>query len=91
MRPIDFDGYKSPLIAKMILGDHAVYHPVNDTPTVDAVPVVRCKDCRHRGDLDVCPMRHFYWSKEEGYYHVDTTMDDYYCSFGERKDNYETD
>lgn len=55
---------------------------LEETPTVDAVQVVRCKDCRHRGDGDVCPMRHIVWSEEEGYYFVDFTMDDYYCSFG---------
>lgn len=54
---------------------------LKNAPTVDAVPVVRCKDCRHRdpedhkcdcGEMERqgCPFR------------VD---DDYYCAYGERK------
>lgn len=52
---------------------------VNDAPTVDAVPVVRCKDC-------------IYWNEREtnkkGFVvckatHMDCVEDDY-CSFGEK-------
>ena len=28
---------------------------VHEAPTIDDVPVVRCKDCKHRGS-DMCPM-----------------------------------
>lgn len=59
----------------------------------DVVPVVRCKDCRHRGE-GCCPM---YYEEEiewddDGYTEVDyvpcdRTMDDGFCDRGERKDN----
>lgn len=41
------------------------------TPTIDAVPVVRCKDCKRHLECD-------YWI-ENG--------DDWYCADGEREDN----
>lgn len=55
-----------------------------DEPTIDAVPVVRCKDCVYRvivrdplmGTMDC------YGCKVMRY-----NEDDWYCSFGERKDD----
>lgn len=55
-------------------GDIAI--PVIDikhAPPVDAVEVVRCKDCIHTHDHD-CPIT---WDKTENDY----------CSYGERKDD----
>ena len=48
--------------------------------------VVRCKDCIHRGDGVLCPMRHLTWTMGEGYHYIDVTMDEYFCNFGERKE-----
>ena len=43
-------------------------------PTVDAVPVVRCRKCKYH-NKPTCPMRlSFNW-----------TEDDAFCSYGERK------
>ena len=49
---------------------------LNDAPTVDAVPVVRCKDCFHFWD-GVCKA------------HIDVIYvdDNDFCSMGERKDD----
>lgn len=47
-------------------------------PTVDAVPVVRCKDCKKRGTGE-CPM-------EQDYPWISTDSDDF-CSYGERGEN----
>ena len=48
------------------------------SPTVDAVPVVRCKDCKHHYDCGV----HF--CDRLG---MDCPDDsDFFCSYGERKD-----
>ena len=48
-------------------------------PTVDAVEVVRCKDCKH-WSIGYC--NHFaYYSYEP------MTNEDDFCSYGERKDN----
>ncbi len=55
---------------------------IDEAPTVDAVPVVRCKDCIHRDDGS-CPM-------DENYPWHDTKSDDY-CSYGERRCENEPD
>ncbi len=59
-------------------------------PTVDAVPVVRCKDCKHRptgtnrDDLefpdDRCPCQC------EDFWYSWKPSDDWFCGNGERKD-----
>ena len=46
---------------------------INAAPTVDAVEVVRCKDCKHRYSDSWCE-------------YVDDD-DNFYCSRGERKEN----
>lgn len=61
-------------------GVGAAMQAIDDASTVDAVPVVRCKDCR-------------YWQdNNEGYPHPDcrwgheeTPDPDDYCSYGERR------
>ena len=56
-------------------------------PTVDAVPVVRCKDCRYFGMLKVSPLSNAMCLK-----HTFTHTPDDFCSRGERKDgDHETD
>ena len=56
---------------------------IEDAPTVDAVPVVRCKNCVH-GTVFV---------NNQGAEYVDCVLDDYsvrkptdYCSYGEPKE-----
>lgn len=57
---------------------------VADAPTVDAVPVVRCKDCKHYQFADNrafgFPVKLCEWT---GFEDVD---DEDFCSRGERKD-----
>ena len=48
---------------------------IEDAPTVDAVPVVRCKDCKHRFKDSWCE-------------YVDDD-DNFYCARGERKEGAE--
>lgn len=48
---------------------------VDDAPTVDAVPVVRCRDCKHHDGI-----RCFRWNST-----IITGFDDF-CSNGEQKD-----
>ena len=59
---------------------------IYNAPTVDAVEVVRCKDCEYRGEL-VCPMfsEEYIWY-DGGYAEIDNTEDDAFCSVGMRKD-----
>lgn len=51
---------------------------IADAPTINAVPVVRCKDCIRRYDTDECPMCFL----SEGQYY-EFTRDDGFCDRGE--------
>ena len=53
---------------------------LNSAPTIDAVPVVRCKYCIRRYDTDECPMCFLI----EGKYY-EYTNGNGYCDRGERK------
>lgn len=55
-------------------------------PSVDAVPVVRCKDCRYRGSSYGCPLRTLVHTEGRGYHYADMTTDTGYCSYGVRKE-----
>ena len=55
---------------------------IKESTTVDAVEVVRCKDCIRRYDTDECPMCHL----SEGKYY-EYTNGNGYCDRGERKEN----
>lgn len=65
---------------------------VIEAPTIDAVLVVRCRDCKHRHE-DECPMffeEQVDIDEGDGYYDTDYifhdyTRDDGYCSWGERR------
>lgn len=58
-------------------GRENVRDVIRGVPTVDAVPVVRCKDCKKLGTGE-CPM-------EQDYPWISTDSDDF-CSYGERRD-----
>ncbi len=53
---------------------------VDKQPTVDAVPVIRCKDCKHYAD-EQCDR---YADETLGYVH--STQADGYCWVAERKE-----
>ena len=61
---------------------------VEFAPAIDAVPVIRCKDCKHRGGYN-CPMYHTETSLDDldGFddYNVDRTDGDGFCHRGERR------
>lgn len=66
---------------------HWLNHIVEKQPTVDAVVVVRCKDCKHW-------VREYEWQRHEcsifnGCYETSgyKTEPDDFCSYGERKAN----
>lgn len=67
---------------------HAVIERINNAPTVDAVPVVRCKDCRfshmtYSGECKSCDK----WVDDDDF-HLTLYLDgDFYCAWGERKDD----
>lgn len=58
-----------------------VLDSIRKAPTVDAVVVTRCKDCRYRG-LICCPAMHETMGSEL----VDCAVDNGYCSCGEPKE-----
>ena len=89
MRQIDADKLQQfPIRANRCDKEHANKHFLNgietvleyaeQLPTVDAVPVVRCKDCKKLGTGE-CPM-------EQDYPWISTDSDDF-CSYGERREN----
>ena len=65
MRPIDADALMETFEMRVVLA--WVKNIVNNAPTIDAVPVVRCLDCQNRyeylfcgymGDNDFCSAAH---------------------------------
>ena len=63
---------------------NAVLYSIDSQPTVDAVEVVRCKDCIRRYDTDECPMCFLI----EGKYY-EYTNENGFCDRGERKEGAE--
>lgn len=65
------------------IGFNEITKVIDDAPTVDAVPVIRCKDCKHYKWADNrafgFPVKRCEWT---GFEDVD---DDDYCSMAERK------
>ena len=80
-RLIDADKLKADFIGKRY-GTQAIEYVIDQQPTVDAEPVVRCKDCKqfvqtnaiHDGE---CPKLQLFVNK------------DYYCWWGERREDAE--
>ena len=60
--------------------NYVMFHEIDDAPTIDAVEIVRCKDCKHRYmDGDVT---HYYWCRLH-----DRPVDDAdYCAWGEKSE-----
>ena len=57
---------------------------MEQTPTIDAVPVVRCKDCEHfRENIDRHGGVHMNCIKSN---HIPKVEAEHFCSYGERKD-----
>lgn len=95
MRLIDADALKIEL-ALLHGADYKTIHHLNHAPTVDAVPVVRCKDCKHRPTLtdrecdagfqyefpdERCPCQ-----CDDSWYNW-RPDDDWYCANGERREH----
>ncbi len=78
MRLIDADAF----LERMSRTDRffGVVYDINDAPTVDAVAVVRCRECEcaknakvNKQGFRICPASHM------------EIVDDDYCSYGERR------
>ena len=75
------------------IGGKEIFHPeakksvieaLDLSPTVDAAPVVRCRECKCRGTND-CPMYMSFYDGEEDYY-SDSSTDDGFCHCGVKMD-----
>ncbi len=90
MRLIDEDALKAALVPlwnchdDTTFANRVVWRELENAPTIDAVPVVRCKDCMYKAGTEdgeynpediVCT----YWMS-------DGLNEDDYCSYGERKE-----
>ena len=75
MRLGDLDAFKMEDFRHCLDCD-SIIQVIKYAPTIDAVPVVRCKDCKFQGDEDDCPLLSL-----SAY-----TEPDDFCSYGERKD-----
>ena len=53
-----------------------------NAPTVDAVPVVRCRDCVNRGWENECPLYESAYITNGG-----DDGSNFYCAWGERKED----
>ena len=69
--------YQGDLLPETELTDKEWMRLINATPTIDAVEVVRCKDCKYYGDEHFCPLRSL----------ADYTDPNDYCSMGERRED----
>ena len=67
-------------------GIDIAWNKIDQAPTIDAVPVVRCKDCIRRYDTDECPMCFLI----EGKY-CEYTNENRFCDRGERKEGADND
>lgn len=61
-----------------------VIEQMKKIPTVDAVPVVRCRECKHRDPEDK--------KCDCGCWHIPFTTNDYdFCSYGEKRTDFVDD
>lgn len=68
----------------MRLGVELVRRLVNKQPVINAVEVVRCEECKHRGG-EICPMLQIIYTPEaDDYGWEDFTESEYFCCFGEK-------
>lgn len=68
---------------KIVFACGASKKDLEELPTIDAVEVVRCKDCKHNPNNstdEACPWVD--WDGEVSYY----PKDDGFCKWGERRD-----
>ena len=80
MRLIDVDAFLEKMKRTSRYFD--VKFDIEEMPTIDAVPVVRCKDCKY-GEVDDADFPAQYLCKHNG---ADWNDENHFCSYGERKE-----
>ena len=84
MRLIDADKLIEDLVKNRNFYPALIASAIKNTPTVDAVEVVRCKDCKHR----YVPCRCALWyGSIDGKDYFGERGENFYCGYGERKGN----
>lgn len=102
MRLIDADKLKGKAFADPDDGEHFVYcQDIDEAPTVDAVPVVRCKGCEHAERYErtdgtagyYCghPQNTFVFGDRWDRVFKPVKKPDDFCSSGERRTNQSAD
>ena len=81
-RLIDADALME--FAKNRYGNTIIPSDITSFPTVDAVPVVRCKDCVHWYDREGVCLKIYSDGAVSPYAWQDRNEDDF-CSYGERR------
>ena len=68
---------------------------IEEAPTIDAVPVVRCKDCKHWGEEEFaeggyrecnCQQKDYATTDPKNHAYFQLWLENDFCSYGERKD-----
>ena len=77
MRLIDADALIDSLNIRSVTYNCIINKCIEDAPTIDAVEVVRCKDCKWHLNGHLCKQLSQYGSIE--------TPSGFYCGFGERR------
>ena len=94
MRLIDADAFLKDIltagIGKTIIqySESDIGYMIRKRPTIDADPVVRCRECKHYKSSNACLAKSCFndlWNQE---FAVPTAPDDF-CSYGERKEGAE--
>ena len=68
------------------LGDvQTVRDILSDAPTIDAVPVVRCRECAHYKICDEWESRKRMLCEIHHHSYLDHDGDNHFCSYGQRK------
>ena len=78
------DRDKTEYLDTFVDGVRATMKAIRTAPTIDAIEVVRCRDCKH-WDNPICEV-HSEWPDQYNTGHSDCTEPDDFCSYGERKE-----
>ena len=81
---LDFDHSHAKIWTATITGIQHSIKRLDNAPTIDAVPVVRCRECKYHRNAG-CPMRSLHVATR-GYGIQDNTVDDGFCHKGVKKD-----
>ena len=79
---IDANVFRDWLSKQKRIGKNLVIMMLDETPTVDAVPVVRCKDCKHWRNSGNNIFGSDYGTCVEC---LMDTQQEHFCSYGERR------